>query len=177
LAEQLEALLKPIARYLDGLPPILYLVALFPELKREEAEALVAYFKGTHKDRKLALEWIEGLSLCHDPEAEAWDWVRFYAKPDSATLLTALGTHFPERPQFYEKQQQRQKQLATHIARLRQKKPLVTSQMLLQEGINAGPAMGALLQEAMRLSANEAIERPEDLMRRLKRTLLWATSP
>ena len=64
-------------------------------------------------------------------------------------------------------------QLNTAIMRIQTKKPVITAEHLIKKGIKPGVEFGKLLKEAERISVNEAIEEPSEVLSKLEKTLLW----
>ena len=87
------------------------------------------------------------------------DWARFYAHPLSPIALKLYGKG--------EEHTRRQEQLASHIRRLQEKKPLVQASHLKARGIPAGKEMGQLLKRAEEIAINQNLEDPERVLKEL----------
>ncbi len=60
------------------------------------------------------------------------------------------------------------------IVRIQQKDPLLKAKDLMEAGITPGIQMGQLLQEAERISINEAVECKKTLLNKLQSSPYWA---
>lgn len=142
--------------------PILYLLQLFPKKERSQVEFLCRYLKVSNKEIALALSFLEAKELVAQTCSEDYDWAIFYAKPESQLLLhlLSLDLNSVEREKFLLQHQQRESYLHPHIERIRKKKPLVTSEQLKQIGVAPGKDMGLLLKKAERISINQNIQDP-----------------
>ena len=80
------------------------------------------------------------------------------------------------RENFKKDMDEKKSQLSKAIERIQKRTPLITSQMLMQEGIKPGKSMGDLLKLAEEININEKIEDTEELIKKLKASLLWPKS-
>jgi poly(A) polymerase len=155
-----------------NMPPIALLALLFPGATPLEYEELTRYLKCSRDE----LRWLLEYATCRDLEqsgnnSDLVSWAYFYSLPEShrqLQLLAALSD-----PAILEKHQHRRTLLEPHIDRLRNRTPLITSHMLLAEGIPAGPLMGKLLRLAEQLSILHDLHDPADLLPRLRSNPLW----
>jgi hypothetical protein len=70
--------------------------------------------------------------------------------PESERQLTLLA--YLTDSSILAEHQVRRAQLQPHIVRLRERKPLVTAEMLIKQGVSPGPEMGKLLRRAEQLA-------------------------
>ena len=113
-----------------------------------------------------------------DWKIELVEWAHFYADPQSYICLQIFGNGLPskDRNEFFDFHQKKQHLLKKVIERIQTKQPLVTSSSLKAAGIAPGKQMGLLLQEAERLSINQQMEDPQEIIFQLKKTPLWSHS-
>lgn len=172
----LKKRLKPLASYPGNFPTILLLLLLFPEDPLATLIDRAKELKVSNKELHLLTFAQKSRPLLSHPAAfEKSDWVKFYAHSDAHLWLDIFG-HFldeEEEQAFLSFHQQQQQSLKEPIERLLQKKPVVTSQHLRDEGIPPGKTMGTLLKAAEILAINENITDPNALIAKLKTTPTW----
>ena len=145
----LEECVKPFPKFPKETPTILYLREILPDTKN-----LIVYMKASNQDQKL-LDYFDKTN--HD----LYDWTQFYKSPHHSLFLEIekakghdIGEHI-----------KRIEMLKSHIERDR---PVVSSAMLKERGIEPGPKMGQLLEQAERLAINENLSADEVLKRLLQ---------
>lgn len=156
-------------------PAILYLLELFPNSGLEARLALCDYLKTSNRDKKLVTFFTESNHLFDQPGTEAQSWAKFYANPASSLVLAvrAAKIYPPERVLFLDEHEARKTRLSNHIARIQERRPLITAAMLEKEGIKPGKKMGFLLKQGEAIGINENIEDPALLIQRLKEFPIW----
>jgi poly(A) polymerase len=166
-----EALEKEVAPFADfplNCPTIVYLLELFPHASLEEKLDICLLLKTSAQERKI-VEFFSASQELFARTPEPFEWAHFYAHPLSELFLqvTAAKLGHPQQDKFYEEHLSRQKLLAHHIDRIKNKKPLVTANHLQKVGITPGKQMGELLKRAERIAINENLEDPAEIIRRL----------
>lgn len=171
----LKKRVQPISKYPKGYPTVLFLLALFPDASWEELFALCRYFKLSIKDQDLLEFFYKSKVLLDSKDLQPCDWARFYARLESSLFLQIAMAHLSDEDaqKFIRAHESRQSKLSSHIQRIRYKKPLVSSQDLIAEGIPPGKLMGQLLKAAEEHAINQNIEDSAKLLADLKKSSLW----
>lgn len=159
-------------------PLIAELLFLFPNTSLEDQLSLCDYLKLSKGDKELVYflhtsQTLLSMPLSWQQDVENIEWAYFYAHPSSDLSLAICSVHKTEQEsiELLAVHQRKQKQLKTHIDRIRQKNPLIKASDLQKEGILPGVLMGKLLKEAEHISINELIEDKEEILRRLRKKL------
>ena len=115
------------------------------------------------------------MPLAWQKKLEKFEWAEFYANPHSELCLNIQAARYPEKERalFLEEHLGNIQFMQPAILRLRAQTPLVRAQQLIAEGIPPGKRMGLLLKEGERISVNDGIENPAEIISRLKKTPLW----
>jgi len=174
--EEIEKRVASFAAFPDNAPLIFYLIELFPDAPLEQQQELCSYLKATNRDIKLIEMLDEARALMQCTESvEKVCWARFYARDNADMCLNTVSARWDStrRQAFESEDQKRREVLANHVRRIRERKPLISSSILKEEGIAPGPLMGRLLGEAERIAVNEDFDDPSELLRRLKISALW----
>lgn len=155
-------------------PTILYLTELFPNATLEELKELCLYLKTSAQDAKLAIFFHDCKKILSQEQKDP-DWVFFYANPHSKLCLNLFAAHLEkiEKENFHFYHQQNQQRLASHIQRVIEKKPLVTSHVLKLAGISQGKQMGLLLKRAEEIAIQQNLNEIEPVMHLLRQSELW----
>lgn len=151
-------------------PAILYLMELFPESTLNDLEDLCAYLKLSGTETKLAVFHYRHKNL---QKMDLVEMSQFYANPDHDLILHIQAAHLVDREGFLAKHEERKKSLKNHIERIKNKSALINGALLKEHGIAEGKKMGALLQEALRLSIEKDLNSIEDVLKLLKKSKLW----
>jgi poly(A) polymerase len=163
--------------YLENTGTIVHLMALFPETTLSETEDICRYLRISRADGDLAKLLVAGRQLANGEElhqkCEMVGWVHFYADSLSLQCLWAIASTMPDRLAFLQKHQQRQQEMASHIARVVAKKPLVDAALLQRYGIAPGKQMGRLLKEAEVLAINHHLDDAEAVLALLRAGENW----
>lgn len=141
---------------------VLYLMDLFPDRSTKEQVDLCKQFHLSNEEIKL-LEFAHMAKELFSKKAQEYEFAKFYADSRSNLIDSFIGRGHKER----------RKRLETHIQRIRDKRPLVSSQALVEEGISPGPLMGSLLREAERMSVNLDVHSSTEVLEKLKASPLW----
>lgn len=160
----------------SGTPTSLYLCELFFEASLEEQ---LEIFRALHVSNQ-ELKWVEARFLAahflHPKQPiELAQWAHFYAKAHSPLLieLEAAKLKGKLKEAFLEQHNLRQCELSFHIAKIKEKKPVLNASVLKQEGILPGREMGRLLQEAERFSINCDVRDQQAVLEHLKASGMW----
>jgi poly(A) polymerase len=95
-----------------------------------------------------------------------------FAQDEAMDCLKTLAVAYPQQvQQLYRLQEE----LKIHVDRIREKRPFISASDLMKEGIQPGPQMGSLLEEAERLAIDEELTEKSALIRRLKNLEIWPT--
>lgn len=139
-------------------PLIVYILQLFPQ----QGVDLAKFFKTTTSDIRLAEFFL------HSPRDKR-EWVYFYAHPSSPLYLAVEEAKLSpvSREKFHMEHEQKRKELALHIERVAEKKPLVRADDLQKLGIAPGPQMGQLLREAEKIAIDEDLQTTQEVIARL----------
>lgn len=180
--QELKKRVEPFKRFPEKTPVIAYVLELFPDLSLEKQLAICEYLKLSRMEKTFTLFFRHAKKLLSMPKD--WfdqiglvEWAHFYADSQSHICLQIFEANLgsKERAEFFYFHQQKQQLLKKAIERIQKKQPLVTSALLKTAGITPGKQMGLLLQEAEKISINQQIEDPKEVMSQLKKTPLWKT--
>lgn len=166
---------KPFAYFPPSASPILHLIHLFPQAAFEQGVELCYYLKASQKEIKWLETYFKAKNLIAKNDATDQEWVHLYADPLAQVCLEVIAASYPkeERTKMLEKHAAHQKELLFYIERVVQRKPLVTSQMLIEKGVKPGVKMGQLLKLAEGFSINEKLTHAEEAIQRLINSEYW----
>lgn len=163
-----------------GVPAILYLMELFPNLPLDELLELCQYLKTSVQDNKLVEFAFKGRELLNQEEVEPHgiegvEWAYFYANRFFHVCFDVMAATFPEekRSSLVERHHKRRERLLPHIQRLVDRKPLVTAAVLQDYGILPGKEMGQLLKEAENIAIKHDLHDIDAIISKLKQNPLW----
>ena len=180
--EEVKKRLAPLEGYPPDCPAIAELIELFPHHSLEKLLELCDYLKLSKQEREFVSFFHRSKELLSMPDEwllnlERIEWAQFYAHPRAFLCIQIFSAHLPpnQRTAYVEEHEKRMTSLLPFIERIRSHTPVVRSEHLLQEGIQPGKTMGALLKEAERLSVNKELETPAEIIAFLKKSTLWHT--
>lgn len=160
-------------------PTILYLMALFPHLPLSRKIEVAKRIKASNRDIKL-IEYVEGVRTLAEAEAagqrlDPYQWVHALAHSDCQLAIEVIASSYPiqQREALLSRYQFLLQKLNSHIKRILDGTPVVSSALLKEKGILPGKQMGFLLKEAERLAVNQDIHDPELILESLKHSDLW----
>lgn len=159
-----------------GSAAILFLMELFPHASYKEAEELCRYLRTSSNEMHLAELVIRSRQLATKEEQELLcdkvEWVHFYSHPQGWRCLQIIAARLPDdlRSSFLEKHRGRGIELEKHVARIIQKKPLVSASLLQSCGIAPGRRMGDLLKKAERIAIMHDLDDAQAVINILKST-------
>lgn len=167
-----------IEKFPKGAPTFAELLELFPKHDLDQVYTLSEYLKLSNKEKAFAKFYYHARTLFNMPQdwldkLEKSEWAHFYADPFCEVGLQMLATRLDDSEAFLREQTERQKKLEKPIERILAKKPYLSSEHLLKEGVRPGKKMGELLEEGMRIAINEELEDPEEILKLLKQTPYW----
>lgn len=173
--KEVELLVEPFPLFPLTTPPILFVAELFPNVSLEKLEEIGEFYKISKKEARWLELLFEARQLLKEKERDPFNWAHFYAKPGSQLCLQILSLRLPEkiREAFSKRHLEAQFVLSSHIRRIQEGKPLVTSQLLMGQGIRPGVVLGKLLLEAEGLAIRKNLEDPEEILEKLRGTRLW----
>ncbi|HEY2811586.1 MAG TPA: CCA tRNA nucleotidyltransferase [Rhabdochlamydiaceae bacterium] len=179
-SSQIQKRVSALKDFPKNAPTISELLELFPDDTLEQLLALSDYLKLSKEDRECARFLHHARSLLSMPadwlqKMEKVEWAHFYAHKHADLSLYIRSAHLQngEREAFLQEHRKRKEGLKPAIARIVEQRPLVTAEMLMQEGIPAGKNMGILLKEAERIAINSDREIPSEIIGLLKKSPLW----
>lgn len=173
---QIRARVSSFAAFPKKVPPILFLMELFPDDPPKEQLGITLYLKASKHDQKI-VEYVFLLRKCVEKEenCDLSILAKLYADPLFEMAIHVIAARLEEknRVELLSKHASLQKKLASHIERICAKTPLITSYDLVKEGITPGKEMGRLLQEAEKLSINQDINSKSQVINLLKQSDVW----
>ena len=174
---EIKKRVEPLAHFLPGFPTILFLPELFPDASLDTLIDICRYLKVSSREIGL-IEFMFKLRqyVFKDPHlCELEEWARLYAHRDFPLCLELIAARYSgeQRALFLSAHHDRQARVRTHAQRIRERKPLVTSALLIAHGVSAGKQMGALLKEAENISIRHDLHDPEEVINRLRKSPLW----
>jgi poly(A) polymerase len=173
---EIENRLHPVKNYPHTAPLIAFLLPLFPNSSLDEQIAVTKKCKLSNVEQQFVTFLFRANDLCssHRP-VEPVEWAYFYSNAFSTVALQIIGAHLDSRHRdaFLKEHEERIESLSSSIERIRRHDPVVKSSDLMKAGIEPGKNMGALLQSADRISANQQLFDPEEIIALLKTSGLW----
>ena len=145
------------------LPAIIGLMMIYPTTK---ATKICEHLKVSKDTSRIALLYE---TIRNAKNYSSYEWAKFYALPDADKIIGYYG--ITQGPGYFEEHANRQYMLAENIRRIRERDPIVTSQILATKGIKPGPKMGMLLKTAEEISANEGIYSIEAILEKMNGAL------
>lgn len=180
--EEVKRRLAPLEGYPSDCPAIAELIELFPNYPLKELLELCDYLKLSKQEREFVSFFHRSKELLSMPDEwlqnlERIEWAQFYAQLNAFLCIQIFSAHLPpnKRAPYVEEHEKRMNSLLPFIERIRSHTPVVRSEHLIQEGIQPGKTMGTLLKEAERLSVNQELETPAEIITLLKKSPLWHT--
>lgn len=178
----LKEIRKQVAAYQHfpaEISPIIYLLELFTGMPLLQKLDIAKRLKISNKELK-CIEFMENLKKAvyaeeHDSPVSPLAWAYLFAHTDCESFLSVIAAHYPEskRNDFMAYYESRYQRLASHVHRIREKKPLVSSADLLKRGIKPGKQMGDLLKAAESIVINDDLTDLEQILNQLETLALW----
>lgn len=172
----IKELLEPIKDYPEKAPVIASILALFQNLKLDEQQQICKYLKLSNKDLHFTTFLYHAKILIKlERPVERLEWAYFYANAFAPVCLQIISAHYLPRKRvaFLKEHEEQIELLDASIQRIKKQDPIIKSDDLKNAGIEPGPLMGQLLQEAERISINEQIHEPTPILTRLKELPIW----
>ncbi|MDP1880446.1 MAG: CCA tRNA nucleotidyltransferase [Parachlamydiaceae bacterium] len=170
---------KAYSQFPKNTPTILYIMELFPHLKLEEKLDVVKRLKASNDEIKL-IEFMERLNqaILKEEKNRLFDkveWCSLFSHPHCELGLQIYSARFSREKKelFLKKYQDYYQTLLLHINRTTEGRLIVTSQHLIQKGIQPGKQMGLLLKEGEKIAINENIDNPDVILEKLQRSMFW----
>lgn len=165
------------ARFPKKCPTILYLLPLFPDASLNELIEICQSLRTSKKDIalvRLALQCKHLVENAHNTN-ENVAWAHFYANADAQWAIATHAAPFPheEAEQLLLDHLLRQKELSTHIQRIKEQTPLVTANLLKAQGIPESRLLGTLLKEAEKIAIECDLNDPNLVIDKLKNSAFW----
>jgi poly(A) polymerase len=178
--EEIQNRVSCIEHYPKGAPTVTQLLELFPDNNLEEHLQLCEYLKLSNEDKDLT-KYLYILRKHIQSEEnpthmiEPIQWAHIYASKHSELCIKIIASKLPiEKREFFIDHHFKKKQLLEQaILRIRSASPIVRSMDLIEAGVKPGKKMGLLLKEAERISVNNNIENRDEILQKLKKSLLW----
>lgn len=148
---------------INCLPAIIGILMIYPTTK---AKKICEHLKVSKDTLRIALLYE---TLRNAKDYTDYDWAKFYALPDANKIIEYYGV--TQKPTYLEKHVKRQCILEENIRRIRERDPIVTSEILIGKGIKPGVKMGLLLKMAEEISANERIYSAEVILEKMNGAL------
>jgi poly(A) polymerase len=155
---------------------IVKILELFKPLSLEEQLRLCLYFKLSKEEQEFVTFLDKMEKMFFKDNISDYELAHFFAHSSSKEILEILISKIPfhEQKAFMKRLQEKQKQLEEEINRIQRKCPIVTSHMLMKEGIKPSKKLGSLLELAEKIAINEKIKDPEQIIAQLKQSNLWS---
>ncbi len=169
---------RSFAFFRDNTPAIISIAALFPKASSSDLISICKYLKTSNED----IKWVECFSLAKDyvlsekrESIKETAWAHFFALQQSKTCLEANIAiyYFEQREEMLEYFTKKEERLLPFIKRIQEKRPLISSSDLNNEGIKPGKMMGLLLKEAEAISIENLSEDKNFVIEKLKKLPLW----
>ncbi len=148
------------------------ILQLLTSLSFEQALERADFFKVSGKERRLLQHFFLVKASSCQTDAQ---WVELYADENTQVCLQVLASFLTaeEREASQQFHAINRLRLTKHIERIRKKNPLLQAVDLIEKGVQTGPGMGVLLQEASILSINHDLHSKEDVWQILEQSDVW----
>jgi poly(A) polymerase len=154
----------------EGTPGVLSVLQLMPHLDQRALLGVLRKMKISNAERRLVIMYCRGRDI---EQSDRVKWIRFYAESGSKGVLQLLGAlHGAD---WLETRFSEIRECSDAIERIRSRAPVVTSSMLIQEGIAPGPILGQLMSEAESVSITQDLCDPDAIIQQLKGSAAWPT--
>ena len=172
--EEVEQRVESFSRFPKKTPTLLHLVQLFPNQTAEQLSDMCDFLRVSNQERK-EIEWYQRVKKMTQQKGDPAGWARLYANPMSALVFEVVAAEMGELAgeKFLGEHRQEQERLKGHIERIQAKRPLVSAEHLLKEGIAPGVRLGELLREAEQIAVNEDLHESEKVLLCLKASDKW----
>lgn len=175
--KEIEAYTLPFPEFPKEAPVIAYLLELFPSFSLEEKLSFCRSLK-LSKQEQTFVRFLEQANYLFAQDAtsiSSYEWAHFYAHPESRICLAIQAAKLSpsEKKAFISWHQKKEHYLQKAIHRIQTHSPIVSASFLKKEGIAPSKTMGFLLKEAEKISINENLQNPEEIVQRLKKKNLW----
>ena len=173
---EIQEHLAPIKDYPEKAPVIASILALFPSASLDDQLQICKQLKLSKADLIFVTFLHHARTLIQlDRPIERVEWAYFYANSFASVTLQILSSHFEPRKRvaFLKEHEERIELLNVSIQRIQKQDPIVKSDDLKRAGIEPGPSMGLLLQEADRIAINKQIHEPAPIIEHLKTLPIW----
>jgi len=139
-------------------PEIVYIKSITPL----SPDDLFTYFKLSKDDLCIAELYVKALDMIGRKKVDNIEWAHFFAKPRSLECVRAALIMLSIPINFYDALYNA---LTPSINRIITKRPVVTSTMLKQHGVEPGKNMGSLLSMAESIAINNHIDDAERVIK------------
>lgn len=176
--EEIARRLTPLDHFPSEAPLIGKILELFPNSSLGQHLEICEKFKLSNQDKEFVKYYHPLHTALQSPDAhliEPHAWAYLYANPHFTVGCAITLARLPkeEAAHLQSFHQKAQAKLSWAIDRIRNKDPLVKSHHLLKEGISPGITMGLLLKEGEKISINQGLQNPQEVIGKLKTTHLW----
>lgn len=178
--QELQRRVEPFKRFPKQTPVIAYVLELFSDLTLEKRLDICEYLKLSRMEKTFTLFFHRAKTLLSMPkdwlnQVQLVEWAHFYADSQSRICLQIFEATLPnqKREDFAHFHHKKHQMLQKYVERIQKKQPIVTSSLLKMEGIAPGKQMGVLLREAEKISINQQIEDPKEIILQLKKRSFW----
>lgn len=155
----------------ESTPTVLYLFELFPDIDLEGIADICQMLRISVRERKIVeyAWWLRQAII--GQENDRVKLTHLYANPLFKICFPVVLARYGDdlRFELLQRHEKMQMQLKRHVERVAHKKPLITAALLSEEGIAPGVVMGKLLKDAERLSIENNLDDPCEVMKLLQR--------
>ncbi len=173
---ELENRLKEADLIPQHAPVIAKLLPIFGLFSLEQKISICQYLKLSSADIKYVtfFDHLENV-LSKNQQLDALETVNLLASPFFETALEcfAIRLSLKERKNLLQKFHLLQENFKPFIERKQKNEPVVKAKHLAKAGIRPSPLMGDLLYEAEKISINQKIQDPDQVLKILKKSSLW----
>lgn len=173
--QELNHLLSPLDFFPKNAPLISKIMLLFPGYDLDKKLKFCDRFKLSNEEREFIAYFEKVTHLVNAEEKERYPLVMTYATGPFHLCLEIATAHKDKdlRHEILHFHEKKMLKFAKAIDRIKNRTPLVSSQLLIDQGIKPGKMMGVLLKEAEKLSIDHHVEDAEKVLSLLKQSELW----
>ncbi len=154
-------------------PLIAKILELFPDNDLKASLQLVKRFKLSNKEKAFVEFYYELRACFNDLATSLWQWAHLYAHPLFPLCLSIRSIQMEDKETFGAVHKNRIKALSPFIQRLKENRPWITADRLIQLGIPKGPKLGKLLILGEQIAINHQLDSESSILEKLQQHPLW----
>ena len=176
--QELKERLTPLDSFPTNAPLIAKISLLFPDYDLENKLKLCDQFKISNEEKSY-IQYEESLKAqIFNENPSLVQLIFLYAHPsfDVAFQILISPLEKKGKEELHHHHEKKRTKYSKQIERIEKKKPLITSEILMENGVKPGRVMGNLLKEGQRISIEEHLDDVYSVMTLLKLSPNWPSN-